>query len=213
MISDIGAEMGGTTKAFSQIHSWHRHVKDQLQQLPWRSTKCHWSKGAAKQLIGHYCASWQFGQAPSAVILAWVSGIMSIKTAFSKSTELPAHFAGKWQALEKKNCWTNPLTTECKLWYDVNCQFRLRFEGQNATLVWCIVCVNPKATNWKAYRKHPQTINDSSYEYDKHVWSTPPSSSSFGKSDQHQPWEIHSFQNKQHQNNTNYPNHFITINN
>lgn len=105
MISDIGAEMGGTTKAFSQIHSWHRHVKDQLQQLPWepwRSTKCHWSKGAAKQLIGHYCASWQFGQAPSAVILAWVSGIMSIKTAFSKSTELPAHFAGKWQALEKK---------------------------------------------------------------------------------------------------------------
>ena len=103
MISDIGAEMGGTTKAFSQIHSWHRHVKEQIQQLPWepwRSTKSHWSKGAAKQLIGHYCASWQFGLTPSAVILAWVSGIMSIKTMFSKSTELPAHFAGKWQEFE-----------------------------------------------------------------------------------------------------------------
>lgn len=50
-----------------------------------------------------------------------------------------------------------------------------------------------------------------------HVWSTPTSSSSFDKSDQHQPWEIHPIPkhttSKQHQNNINYPNHSITINN
>ena len=128
MTSDIGAEMGGATKAFSQIHQWHRHAKQQLQQLPWepwRSTKSHWSKGAAKQLIGHYCASWQFGQAPSAVILAWVSGIMSIKTMFSKS-ELPAHF-GKWQELLNKptNNWM-----QIVIW----CQLSISFE------IWRTTC-------------------------------------------------------------------------
>ncbi len=153
------------------------------------ASKSYWSnKGAAKQLIGHYCASWQSGQAPSAVILALVTGIMSIKSGVVKIHR-------KCQQLEKF-VWNKPTNIWFFLYQSVKCDMVSTvnsvwdLEGQNSTLIWCI-CKNPKATNWKAYRNCIRKPSITAARMLHMYGSTPTFSSSFDKSDQDQPWKMH----------------------
>ena len=129
------------------------------------ASKSYWSnKGAAKQLIGHYCASWQSGQAPSAVILALVTGIMSIKSGVVKIHR-------KCQQLEKF-VWNKPTNIcflyQSVLWY----QLSIPFEIWKDKIQHSFGAFKYKSKGHQLeglQELHPQTINNSS-SYATHVW-------------------------------------------